>query len=700
MTRRLSLAALLLLAAGIVRAGPEPTVPPDPLPKGATARLGTLAYRGPHAHGLTFTKDGKRLVGQDQVERFLAWDVETGKLLTHKSTRPAALDRFKTPVANIPMVAAPDRVVWLGKAPWMATFPSEVVVADHDGKVLGRTEIGDVAELPPATRPGRFGRLSVTPDGRHLATILDKDWVVAVFDLEKGERTAVVKLDAGDLATVALSGAGKTLFVARQGKSIRRYEVPGGKELPPLSESDGTSRLVQVSPNGKWVVTGQSRVTKVVDGKRREEDATFLEVWDATTGENVVRLEIGGAPHSCTFAGPEALLVGMLKARPPAPPVYSFSRWNLSKLTKEWEIPVEAGSFALSPDGKRVASPGGVFRLYDTAPPFGGFRLYDTATGKVLGEPLGHDGGVQWIGFSADGKTVTTVGGREVLLWTTDGEMRKRVAVPELTSVAFRPAGSTTNQLVWPGYTEATPAAPVLVGWDLAKGAVGWRMPASSWEKTWVASADGKRVLVARPSSHPLRDQVDVLDGPTGEKLAQWSHPRWPPSGIFMQPRALSGDGKQLVVLEGEAVVALNAETGEEKGRVKRELAKERGPMNVGPGLIASPDGSRVAVAERKVITIYDMKLGKTLANQTFANDFLRQMRFSPDRRYLAIWCGDYIEGQAGVEVWDIESAEKPRTFEAEPWTSASCTAFSPDGSKLAVGYSNGTALIWDLTAK
>ena len=55
----------------------------DPLPEGASARLGTLKLRAMCDH-LHFAPDGKTLVGISDCRRVRTWDAATGKLLENR----------------------------------------------------------------------------------------------------------------------------------------------------------------------------------------------------------------------------------------------------------------------------------------------------------------------------------------------------------------------------------------------------------------------------------------------------------------------------------------------------------------------------------------------------------------------------------------------------------------------------------------
>src|SRR5262245_58618617 len=113
---RLTSALGLFLAVAIVSAAPVPAIPADPtkdregnpLPKGATARLGSLAFRGPSMSGLSFSPNGKTLRAIRDSDRMLVWDADTGKPLAAKSMPPIKDERI-----TVRGAFAGDRVIWI-----------------------------------------------------------------------------------------------------------------------------------------------------------------------------------------------------------------------------------------------------------------------------------------------------------------------------------------------------------------------------------------------------------------------------------------------------------------------------------------------------------------------------------------------------------------------------------------------------------
>jgi WD40 repeat protein len=703
MTRLLSALALSALVAGVVPAAPVPEVPADPtkdregnpLPKGATARLGSMMYRGPMS-GLTFSADGKRLLARDETNRLFVYDADTGKPLPTNTAQPPELDRFVKAGGRVTSVVTADRVVWLAQAPFRLPFPSEVVVCGLDGKVLSRFDVeGQVSFNPEVFRDG-FGGAAVSGDGRYLATLVGGDQpAVVAHDLATGGRLLSRPLDKKDGPSVALSRDGGTLFVKRTGGPIRRFGLPGGKELPPLEGTDHEVWQAQASPGGKWVVTGKFRTRTEVGGKVEDKDVTHLEVRAGDTGRLVGKLEVGGRAQHVAFVGPDALVVSAERPRPPGMPLTALSRWNLSDLKREWEAPGTGLRVAAAPDGKTFAAAAYLQAV-----------IHDAGTGKPRAPTPGHTRGVEWVGFSPDGRAVSTAGGGEVITWGTGGELKRRVSVPELNAVTtvFLGGPPAGDHLVGPGFAEDERRTPVVVGWDREKAAVGWRLPVadppSGWVVSWAASPDGRRVLTARPGPAG-QEVVTVRDGPTGEKVSEWSYPRGRLPTPNPPPRALSGDGRVLAVLTDETVLVRDAATGKEEGRVDLVPGKPRAASGPSIDLAASRDGSRVAVLDRGVAVVYDVKSGKPVGQHTFPDPWPGHLTFSPDGTSMAVrYTRGSLRGQT-LFVW--EPGKGPaglRALGAGAGSGVLCAAFSPDGKSLAVGYSDGTALVWDLTAK
>jgi WD40 repeat protein len=115
--------------------------------------------------------------------------------------------------------------------------------------------------------------------------------------------------------------------------------------------------------------------------------------------------------------------------------------------------------------------------------------------------------------------------------------------------------------------------------------------------------------------------------------------------------------------------------------------------------IAVSPDGTRIAVVvlypgtTRIGLQVYDIPSGKIVAEHPLEPTGVDWLRFSPNGKSVAAWGGT-------VELYDAESSQTdPRKLESGT-TPPVCAAFSPNGARLAVGYRDGTALVWDLTKR
>ena len=117
--------------------------------------------------------------------------------------------------------------------------------------------------------------------------------------------------------------------------------------------------------------------------------------------------------------------------------------------------------------------------------------------------------------------------------------------------------------------------------------------------------------------------------------------------------------------------------------------------MRLGKGTIHeikySPDGTRLAVASRIGVWIYDTQTGEELDLFIGHTDTINSISFSPDGKTLASGSSDNT-----IRLWDVETDRTPRIFTRRDTYSVNSVAFSPNGKTLASGSSNGTIRLWD----
>ena len=689
---RLPAALVLLLGSGLVAgAAPVPKDPTrdlegNPLPKGATAHLGSLAFRGARISAVRFSDDGKRVLGWSGWSVF-TWDAASGRLIETKSFAP----KDEALRGEVRLVAG-GRVFCTEThrhAGPMGEPVSAVVVRDRvTGREVRRFPCSDDIAFAPDYVPAQHPpSAAVSADGRYLALVSKADKAVDVFDTDTGESLHSQPIAAYHGGTV-ISPDNKTLYIYDATKPIRRCELVSGKDLPDLDGTGPTTDRVAVSPDGKRVLTRGTFFAKdearAVQSVERE---SFLVLRDTVANKTIRKIELGAIPIEFAFAGPGAALVVSLKQWSPTSTVYVLSRWNVETAKKEWEVVAPAHShLTVSIDGKRAA----LLRNNCVT------HTFDTATGKPVADVAAHGAAVAWVGFSSDGQTVHTAGETEIMSWTLKGERKTLATPPELRHDRFQ-SFAPGAPLAWVTYSLSEKKSE-LVGWDTAKNAIGWRVPLGDTVPERLFTHDSKQIIGIGWNQDANNWNVSVFDGPAGKKLHRWDLKTkrethlWP--GL-----ALTGDGKQLV-LGDVSVKALDVTTGKEQLALSADtIPPVRAPGM--PPLAISRDGTRWAVIQRdedtgdSALNVHEVKTGKRLVSYKLEMPLYNPaLLFSPNGKSVVLWT---IWGW--VLVFDTDSGAPRRSLEARE-ARPTCAAFSPNSASLAVGYQDGTTLLWDLTAK
>jgi RNA polymerase sigma factor (sigma-70 family) len=292
---------------------------------------------------------------------------------------------------------------------------------------------------------------------------------------------------------------------------------------------------------------------------------------------------------------------------------------------------------AFSGDSRVLASLGG-----------NGVRFWEAKTGKPAG-----------------GRKAAAEGGTGQLVWSRDGQW---LATGHSGSIDILGADAVGK-----------PDAPAL---RLGKDAL---FPAAF-------APDGKVLFTAGPNAAVL-----AWDRTSGRQLRVVAKPR-PPNNPDAEPPleeirkiAVAPDGKTIAVGGmggwGHQTVLIDLwDTA--SGELLWEVKLSNGGHYFGD-LAFAPDGKTIAVASGAV-RLWDVRTGK---ERPRLPDDCRGSRlaFTPDGRL-------FVLGPGGLSLWDLEGGKRMRTFEeslSAPGTSS--LAVSPDGQRVAVGYSVGVVM-WDAT--
>jgi WD40 repeat protein len=630
----LAVVAILLLAlpAALPHARPEvqqPAQPParaqkaDPaaVPADALFRLGTIRLRHPaKVYALAFSPNGQQLASADAQGRVCVWDAHDGKL------------RLELPAnTGTTVTFSPD-----GNS--LATGGSGTPVrlwAVASGKLL-RTLEGITGAV-----------LAFAPDGKRLLVGAGQQAVLYEIDTSR-----VVRRFEGlgrEVQAVAFSRDGKTV-AAGGGTGHVAVGLPGdGDCVIALWETvTGQVRRRIENVHHGWVYS----LAISPDGTQIAAASPYAaRVWSTSTGERLG--ELGhGASGAVAFdaAGKRLVAAGEVG-------VWDAATWQRLQNMKQGAN--FAGTLAVSPDGKTIASNG----VYD-----GRIRLWDAETGRERFTGPGHRGDVRGVAFSPEGGLIATSSGGDhsVRLWDAKG-------------------GDLLRALTF----------------DCGSGSH-WCM---EWEGSQVAFTPDSRT-VATGSIRSLH----LWDCETGREIAKlqgdssdYMH--------FVGALAFSSDGRLLASGGRDAAVRLWLPAS---GKLLHSFLPqgEGSRHNNGvPCLAFSPDGRILAtgsVNERRgrvgpndpppghSVQLWDVATRKHLLSLRPAGKPPAFVTFSPDGRLLAT----SATWDEPIQLWSVGTGKEVRklsgTEHRRHWGEFNPIAFSPDGHLLASGGQDNAVILWE----
>ncbi|WP_455431080.1 nSTAND1 domain-containing NTPase [Streptomyces afghaniensis] len=512
----------------------------------------------------------------------------------------------------------------------------------------------------------------------------------------------------------------------RIGRDVRRFLTDGGRTL--LSVDDGTVTVRNVADHK---VTATHHLPSGTEVAAAGPGSRFLDVIGPAGDEKLWSLprgrpaaDLGDVSLQDSAADGSAYLTGP----PDGPGTVRLHRADDGKVLFSTGIPRPLSSGAVGPGG----------RLLALCPADGPLQLWDAADGKRLqgdwekadktlcGTGTGADGGSRLLRFSQDGKRLAAVYGTTAVVW----DVASGRTLDDFTSAGD--AGFTQAGLSPDGEFLATADGHELAVWRLATGGTQvFHRPLSGADM---------RGLTWDAGSHRL---LRYLDGATVHTLDLTDRltPRWqsaPADGTLLSP-----DGAALATVTrsggGYRFELRSTRTGTVRAHATlgplSNLSDEETPL-----LAFSPDGRALAVADtvsshgslRLRFTVWDVgghRVRTAIDTSGAADRPATSLALGPGGRTLLA-----VRDAAGshvTEIWDTRTHRRSRTVPgpsgaalavrpdagllvssddqyADPESGkvtgraladgreVTALAFSPDGSRLAVGDTTGHVTLWD----
>ena len=471
------------------------------------------------------------------------------------------------------------------------------------------------------------------------------------------------ELDHDDAVYAAeFSPDGSMLATGSGDCSARVFDPFTGRQLSRL-DHDGPVYAVAFSPDGTVVATASADFSTRVFG--------------AAAGKQLVRLDHNGAVNAVAFS-PDGIRMATASADSSARVCDPATGEQLARL--DHQGPVNAVAF--SPDGTRIATASGDHTA----------RVFDAASGAELSR-FDHDGPVHAVAFSPDGACIATASATDESAWLS-GQVTETYSARVFG--AFDTGGSMLSRLDHDGPVQAVAFSPdgKMVAtasgdfsariFDPATGTMLSRLDHNGPVNAVAFSQDSAMVATAS-SDHSAR----VFQPATGTVLSRLDH------DSAVNAVAFSLDGLHIATASAadNSAWLLDPATGTHSARVSEAAAQAELARLVHDSAVNavafSPDGSKVATASADFSArIFDPATGAERVRLVH-DSAVNAVAFSPDGSKVATASADF-----SARIFDpATGAERVRLVHD---SAVNAVAFSPDGSKVATASADFSARIFD----
>jgi WD40 repeat protein len=656
----------------------------DPLPPGASARLGTTRFKYPSHRliGLAFSTDGGTLIGAGEEQAIYFWDTATGRQLHTLSTAPLRGGSFALSPDGRTMALAGT---WYDEP--QHKMESQVWILDPEsGQRIQTIQRGE----------RRVGRLAMAfrPDGKLLFS-LGEDGNFCVEEVASGKQILRRQVPRDGSPTLALSPDGSTVAISTGSNTVKflLWKWQDGEEPKELSLAEDRrqrfSGHVAFSPDGKQLVACVYRAESPIY------------IWDAETGDLRQRLRVP-QPNSYALGtvlvspdGKTVLAPGWRRDSGRSVVIHS---WNLISGEYQGELSAPAGGLlAMSRDGRLLALTSGT-----------SVRLWKwPSREEILPNDATHSGVINRIALAPAGDVVTGSDDGTVRIWDAASSRQLQVMRHEkwVRDAAVSPDGLKVA---------SSSLDDTVRLWNMSTGREIYRLPGHGrvgGVRALGFSGDGNS-LVSFGDDFNLR-RWDVATAnvireqklrPTGIKVPQGADP-FAAESRRLDRAAVSPDGSLLALSAGKLFLF--------DCKTCQELQQIENPGTQVMGLTFSPDSryllagawgkqvvtkladgtERFSLDANNPVTLWDTASGKVVRQIILPEGGVGPVVFSASGHRFAV---SALRPSHQILVFETATGKKLQSIAGVPCRAWSLCFGRGDRSIIA-GLADGTAVIWSL---
>jgi WD40 repeat protein/predicted Ser/Thr protein kinase len=441
---------------------------------------------------------------------------------------------------------------------------------------------------------------------------------------------------ADDVLDGLFSPDGKHLITA-SGSTVRLWEGDSGKAITEPLRQNGIVKMMKFSPDGRaFIITAKGRNVMI----RRSPDGSGSYEFPGTS--SVMALTFTKDSRNVVMVSSDCAL----------------STWDIQthQLIKTVRIGSEPISYAIfSPDGERLVT-------YSESR---GAAVWNLGESKSTVIAFEIDKPLEEAQFSSDGHLLVARGWRTFQTWDLNANQPFTKVLAHSKDIGAR------SILFSPDEQQlATTSFRTVKLWDLPSGQL---FPVRIEHKDWFHQAEfnpnGDQIVATS------RDGLVRLYSPaTGLALCEPITTSEPVSRAHFSP-----DGQRLLTISGHSARLWDAHPSPRAGTVLQSRNAVRHAE-------FSHDGKLVlCVADDETVTIWDSSTGQRIALYPHWSE---TACFSPDSKSVLL-----TSGGSGL-IYEIASNGAPKELQTQIQLFAA--EFSPDGTRILGGCTDGTMRFWD----